>query len=761
MNRFMGLRTRLVVAILVIVAPVIVAALVALGSLAASLLGTAAEHELAAQSRTAADSIEHWDHYFVLALENLRGQPDIVGMNPDDQRPVLEQMKRVYDRVDIVRATRPDGISVARTDGKTPISYADREWFKACMAGAPVARQILVTKTTGKPALNFSTPIRDDTGKIIGVVSAVTGLNSMAEVLGLADKSRDAQTFVVDEKGRALAHPDTQTAMTLCDLSTYPPVAQAITGHSGDLTFTDSNKHAWLANVVHLSNGWSVISQREQTQIMGRGYEIMQIAYWLGGIALILIAIATWLVSTRTIRPIRNLTDAATKLAGGDWSFRVPENRHDELGILAKSFNKMVVDLERSYRNIEETVKQRTAELEIAKSIADRASQAKGQFLANMSHEIRTPMTAIIGYSDVMLEPDQSLSERHDALQAIRRNARHLLELINDVLDLSKIEAEQMTVEHIPCDLPQLIGQAASLIRPRVQEKGLNFKVTFEGQIPRLITTDPLRVRQILVNLVGNASKFTEKGGIEVKVSAKIPADPTANCKIRLAVCDTGIGMTQDQLAKLFRPFTQADESTTRRFGGTGLGLTISKSLATLLGGDITVESTYGQGCVFTVTLDGGCIDGVELLSNLTEQGVAPAPKETASFPTIALHGRILLAEDGVDNQRLISMYLKRAGAEVVIAENGRIAVDLARSQKFDLILMDMQMPEMDGYAAASKLRDCGCTLPIIALTANAMAEDRQKSLKAGCTDYLTKPIDKTKLLTTVRGYLLEQAQAA
>jgi signal transduction histidine kinase/ActR/RegA family two-component response regulator len=761
MNRFLGLRTRLVLAILLIVAPVIVAALLSLGSLAASLLGTAAERELATQSHTAADSIDRWEHYFILALDNLRGQPDIVGMNPGDQRPVLDQMKRVYDRVDIVRATRPDGLSVARTDGKTPVSYADREWFKACMAGAPVARQVIITKTSGIPALNISAPIRDDTGKIIGVVSAVTGLKSMGEVLGLTNKGHDEQLYVVDEKGRALAHPDTQTAMTLCDLSAYPPVHQAITGHIGDLVFTDSNGHAWLANVVHLSNGWSVISQREQTQIMSRGIEIMHIAYWLGGVALVLVAIATWLVSTRTIRPIRNLTTAAGQLAAGDWSLRVPENRSDELGLLAKSFNKMVVELERSYRNIEDTVKQRTAELEIAKSAADRASQAKGQFLANMSHEIRTPMTAIIGYSDVMLEPDQSLSERHDALQAIRRNARHLLELINDVLDLSKIEAEQMTVEHIPCDLPQLIGQAASLIRPRVQEKGLNFKVTFEGQIPRLITTDPLRVRQILVNLVGNASKFTEKDTIEVKVSARIPSDPTASCKVRLAVCDTGIGMTQDQLAKLFRPFTQADESTTRRFGGTGLGLTISKSLANLLGGDITIESTAGQGSIFTVTLNGGCIDGVELLSNLTEQGVAPAPKETSATPTITLHGRILLAEDGLDNQRLISMYLKRAGAEVVIAENGRIAVDRVRAEKFDLVLMDMQMPEMDGYAATSKLRNCGFTLPIIALTANAMSEDRNKSLNAGCSDYLTKPIDKTKLLTTVRSYLQQHAQAA
>lgn len=395
--------------------------------------------------------------------------------------------------------------------------------------------------------------------------------------------------------------------------------------------------------------------------------------------------------------------------------------------------------------------KEAEAALQSAMHAAQAANRAKSEFLANMSHEIRTPMTAIVGYADLMLEPEQTLSDRQDCLQVIRRNARHLLELIGDILDLSKIEAEKMTVERIPFDLPQIAVDVISLLRPRAMEKGLLLSLTFAEAIPRRISSDPLRLKQVLMNLIGNAIKFTPAGQISVHIGCgNTGADQN---HVRFDVTDTGIGMSGEQLSRLFQPFSQGDLSTTRRFGGTGLGLIISKRLATLMGGDILVRSEPGTGSTFSVLIDPGALGDTDMLRGLKESMVAAPAKQ----PVVArqrLEGRILLAEDGPDNQRLISSHLRKAGAEVTIADNGRIAVNFAAAQPFDLILMDMQMPELDGYGAASELRRMGLTVPIVALTAHAMSGDREKCLSAGCTDYLAKPVDRDVLIHAVASHL-------
>jgi PAS domain S-box-containing protein len=390
------------------------------------------------------------------------------------------------------------------------------------------------------------------------------------------------------------------------------------------------------------------------------------------------------------------------------------------------------------------------AEFHRAKEAAEAANSAKSEFLANMSHEIRTPMTAIIGYADKMLEENQSLSDRQDSLQVIRRNGRHLLSLISDVLDISKIEAGQMTVEKVDLDLPRLVADVISMMMPRAVEKGLNFTVAFDGPIPSQVRSDPTRMKQVLVNLLSNAIKFTPGGQVALRGSCDAAR---SSMILHFKIADTGIGMTAEQVARLFRPFTQADESTTRRFGGTGLGLTISRRLAQMLGGDVVVESQEGIGSVFTASFDGGSPAGIEMLHDLTESKL-PAPTLDEGVRQWEIRGKILLAEDGRDNQRLIESHLRDAGAEVTIAENGRIALELANSQSFDLILMDMQMPELDGYSAATELRRTGSTVPIVALTAHAMAEDRARAMASGCTDYLTKPIDKQLLLRTICQHL-------
>jgi len=398
----------------------------------------------------------------------------------------------------------------------------------------------------------------------------------------------------------------------------------------------------------------------------------------------------------------------------------------------------------------------RQQELQRAKEAAELGSRAKSEFLANMSHEIRTPMTAILGFADVLLERGNlrdAPPERIEALMGIRRNGEYLLGLINDILDLSKIEAGKMTVERIACAPVELVGELIALMSVRAESRNLRLEARFEGPIPETIRTDPTRLRQILVNLLSNAIKFTEQGSVRLIVRMLGEADEP---RIAFDVVDTGIGMSPEQAERLFRPFTQADASTTRRFGGTGLGLAISRRLAELLGGDIVLmETRPGGGSRFRLTIGTGPLEGVPMRTDPAIPAAPPVPAGPTedSAGSAPLGGcTVLLAEDGPDNQKIIRHFLRRAGARVIVVENGRAALDTLADLggAVDVVLMDMQMPEMDGYEATATLRRRGHRGPIIALTAHAMSTDRQRCLQAGCDEYLTKPVDRKRLIETV-----------
>jgi len=374
-----------------------------------------------------------------------------------------------------------------------------------------------------------------------------------------------------------------------------------------------------------------------------------------------------------------------------------------------------------------------------------------------MSHEIRTPLTAILGYIELILEGEPSDDERTEYLQVVHRNGRHLLAILNDVLDTAKLEAGMLRVERIVRSPRGIVADVVSLLRSHAVEKGIQLGVDVQGAVPEIIQTDPTRLRQILLNLTGNALKFTSEGGVTIVLQMVTePTDP--NPILALDVKDTGIGMSVAEQERVFEAFAQADGSVKRRFGGTGLGLTISRRLAQMLGGDITVQSEPGRGSTFRLTVETGSLEGVRLVArpwqDAGEAVDTPLPPELQR-----MRGRILLAEDGPDNRRLISTLLRKAGLRVEMVENGELAVETAllaleRGEPHDLILMDVQMPVLDGLTAATRLREAGYDQPIIALTAHARESDRDRCIEAGCSEFASKPINRTWLMTLLSQYL-------
>ncbi len=466
-------------------------------------------------------------------------------------------------------------------------------------------------------------------------------------------------------------------------------------------------------------------------------------------------------ISAQILTRAKEAREVSTR---GDYSVRVGPRSNDELGILFDGFNAMLSqievrkqELEGHRSHLEELVQERTKRLEQKTREAEAASRAKSEFLANMSHEIRTPLNGVLGFADLLLkDADRGDPElRRDYLTTIKSSGGHLLTLLNDILDLARIEAGKLMLERLPCSPHQIIAQVLSLLRAQAAEKGLCLKAEWASEMPQTIKTDPARLRQLLMNLVGNAIKFTEAGG--VRITSRL--DPVAE-RLEIDVADTGIGIAADKLEEIFDPFRQADNSVTRQFGGSGLGLAICRQLARALDGEIRVRSEFGVGSVFTLSISTGSLAGVALHAPSAADAFSrreTRPDKDIEFPAGV---KILVAEDGPINRRLIHIVLEQAGAEVGTAENGQVAVELAGSQQYDVILLDMQMPVMDGYTAAQRLRDMGVRAPILALTAHAMKKDEAKCLAAGCSGYLTKPIDPDRLLQGVAVALAARGNA-
>jgi len=387
----------------------------------------------------------------------------------------------------------------------------------------------------------------------------------------------------------------------------------------------------------------------------------------------------------------------------------------------------------------------------VARDQAVAGSQAKSRFLASMSHEIRTPLTAIMGYTELMLDDEQLPATLKPSLQVVMDSSATLLTLINDLLDLARIEAGHLKVEQSDCSVLAVVNEVLQLLQARIEQKQLLLLTDFQFPLPALVRTDPARLRQILLNLLGNAIKFTDVGQIQLQLSAELVGQ---RARYRIAISDTGIGIDSAHQQHIFEPFEQGDASTARRFGGTGLGLAIARHLAILLGGDIRVHSVAGEGSTFVLEFLAERVDEQLLVSEF-ERGQLLEP----SRARLRFSGHVLVAEDNPVNAKLATQLLQSAGLQVAVAGDGLIAMSMLEQARqaaapYDLVFMDMQMPRMDGYEAVQTLRANGFSVPVIALTANAMSGDRERCLAAGCDAFASKPFQRSEIETLLRQFL-------
>lgn len=759
---FKSLRWQMPLLVLLGVVPPMVLAIFYASSRAATIIRQETTQHFALKATSIAESVTRWQETYVLALENLAKQPEIISMNPKQQKPVLRRTIDTYQNLYVAHTIGLDGFNVARSDDKPLKSYADRLWFQGAIAGNEVNYQTLIGRVSNKPSVCISKPIRGQQAVIKGVVTICSQLEALSQQIGTIRFGQTGYAFVVDEEGKVIAHPNPAISASnqLTDFSHYPPVQAILNGKSGLLQFREKNRIKWFCHVIRLDNGWGIVVLQQKAEALSQEYEFKKLASIIAAVAVLGVVIITWLVARHLLQPIEDLTVAATNLANGDLDRRIDSNREDELGMLSRSFDRMAQQLQNSFatlaeanQNLEKRVKERTIELEQAMEMAESGNRTKGQFLANMSHELRTPLNSILGYAQI-LQRDRNLYESQvEELKIIHKSGNHLLNLIDDVLDFSKIEANKMTLCPGNVDLPVFLKEVTAIVGLKAKEKNLLFTFEKQGLLPNVIRIDEKRLKQILLNLLINAVKYTDRGQVKLKVSIleSVPAsdlNSSENIKISFEISDTGVGISPSNIKKIFHPFEQVGDLESR-ITGTGLGLAIGQQIAELMGSEIKVSSQLGQGSTFWFDIVVPIVEIAEALPCL----------EASASKIVSYKGQkitLLVVDDRPENCLLISNILKPLGFEIIVAENGEEGLRIARQSNPDLILTDLFMRVKTGFTMVKELRKIPefKHLPIIATSANSVSSVRHESKQVGCNAFIAKPIEEKRLLDLLKSYL-------
>jgi signal transduction histidine kinase/ActR/RegA family two-component response regulator len=770
---FKSLRFQMPFLILLGVVPPTIASILSANSHALEIIRQEQFQHLALKSETVAQSVSRWQEIYTLALENLNRQPEIVSMNPSLQKPVLDRMVVTYKDLYIAHTVNLKGFNVARSDGKPLKSYSDRFWFRNAIAGNEINYQTLVGRISRKPSACITKPIRDEKAKIQGATTICSDLEVLSQQIGIVRFGKTGYAFVVDEVGNVLAHPNPTIASskTLTNFSDYPPVKNLLQRQNGILNFIDDRGIAWLSSSTKLNNGWGVIILQQEAEALSQATEFQKSEFIIAAIGILGASIIAWLVARHLLKPIQNLTTAASDLADGNLERRVKSDREDELGTLAHSFDRMAQQLKDSFANLAESnenlenrVKQRTVDLEEAIKIAESSNRAKGNFLANMSHELRTPLNSILGYAQVLQRDRNLYDSQIEELKIIQQSGNHLLTLIDDVLDFSKIEAKKMTICPSNLDFLVFLEEIIAAIRLKATQKNLVFEWEKEGELPAVIQVDAKRLRQILLNLLSNAIKFTDRGQIKFTISTidsvELPPDadtsPSNLAKIRFKINDTGIGIENAEIEKIFQPFEQVGDLD-RQISGTGLGLSISQCLSELMGSEIKVSSQLGEGSTFWFEIV------VPVVTPISQ--VSPAEVDCAlrcaerNRNIISYKGqkrKLLVVDDRQENCLLLLNILNPLGFEVITAISGDEGLAIARKNKPDLILTDLFMRVKTGFTMVKELRQIPefQKIPVIATSANNFSSVRYESKQVGCNAFLAKPIEEKILLNLLKNYL-------
>lgn len=681
------------------------------------------------------------------SLQNMVADPHITALFAGET-PSAESIREVGNWLEAITmgnefyrdslVVDKNGVCIAASNpGYIGHSYADKPYVRKALGGIFTMGEMNVGRLTKKFSAFFVGPI-DAGGRIAG---ALVIINDFPKIVDYDDQGDfDSQvifTAMLTPEGMFTAHRDKKLMGNTKAL--FPALYEELSrqGENGGAVsyLMKDARHVGYAKVEPASK-WVVVTSGKQAQVFASAYRAGLTVFLIGSAFLGLASLLIIRFGNGVLNTLLSLINYAKDVSEGDFEHKLEDTtREDELGVLHTSLQKLVDALENMLLETQES------------------SKMKSQFLANMSHEIRTPLNAIIGMTHLSLRDTELSPKQRDYLEKIRTAARSLLGIINDILDLSKVEAGMLEMEDSPFNLRETLQDILSVHNPGASAKGLALTLEYPDEVPERFIGDPLRIGQVVSNIVGNAIKFTSSGSVSIAVAHEgdVPGeDGQTRSAMRVSVTDSGIGIAPEMLTKLFQPFTQADASISRRFGGTGLGLAISNKLVSMLGGRFAVASTVGEGTTFSFTMlllqdpDGKKSAGEDL--SLDE-----------AFAALNIAGkRILVAEDNAINQLIMQELIAPSGAEITMVDDGQQAVEAVRAQKFDIVFMDMQMPVMGGLEATARIRESVSSqdLPIVAVTANAMKEDREKGMAVGMNDYITKPLEPQRLLEILRFWL-------